>query len=126
MIPSTLAAIISVALLIPPMVDVVVRIRRIGYIIVQSVLDEGNYRWDSGKMIMKQFVNFFFIIIGLIFFLAVLPFNGYYHDFPMAAVAGLLIGTMIAYLLWDTNKATYEKMCTVLTTGLIDGKDEQR
>jgi CPA2 family monovalent cation:H+ antiporter-2 len=126
LIPSTLAAIISVALLIPPMVDVMVRIRRIGYIIVQSVLEGGNYHWDSGRMILKQFVNFFFIIVGVIFFLAILPFNGYYKDFPMAALAGLLIGTLIAYLIWDINKATYEKMCTVLTTGLIDPKDEQR
>ncbi|HSV41835.1 MAG TPA: cation:proton antiporter [Methanomassiliicoccales archaeon] len=126
-VPSFLAAVVSVALIIPPVIDILIRVRKLGYEVVEGILDTGTYSRDSGRFILKMFINFVTIIVGIILFLLVLPFGSSYEEFPLIPIVGIIIGILIAYLVWDANKATYQKMCTVLTTGLIgDEKNPEK
>jgi hypothetical protein len=124
-IPSLLATIISILLIIPPLADVLRRVRGIGYYVVEGVLEGGKYQWDSGRLILKMFVNFATVIVGIIVFLMIIPLASVYEEVPILPVAAVVIGIIITYLIWDANKATYEKMCTVLTDGLIEPENKK-
>jgi monovalent cation:H+ antiporter-2, CPA2 family len=113
-IPSTLATIVSVALIIPPVVDIVRRTRTIVLASVQGILGGGKYKSDSGRLLLKLLFNFMMVIIGIVLFLAVLPLAPFYEGVPIIAILGIVVGTVVAYLIWDANKATYEKVCGLL------------
>jgi len=119
-IPSLFASIVSVCLIIPPVIDMVRRVRKIGYEAVQGILEGGMYHKDSGRMILKLFVNLVTAVLGVILFLSVLPFSYVYTDIPLVPITGTLVGFVVAWLLWDAEKATYKKMCTVLSEGLVE------
>ncbi|MFA5312062.1 MAG: cation:proton antiporter [Methanomassiliicoccales archaeon] len=118
--PSLFASVVSVSLIIPPVIDMLFRVRKIGYEAVQGVLEGGMYHWDSGRLILKIFVNMATAFLGVIVFLAVLPFASEYAEIPVVPIAGGIIAAMVIWLLWDANKSTYKKMCSVLTGGLVE------
>ncbi|QLH74421.1 MAG: cation:proton antiporter [Methanomassiliicoccales archaeon] len=125
-VPSLLASIVSVALIIPPVVDMLFRVRKIGYVAVQGILEGGRYSKDSGRFVLKMFVNLTTAVLGVILFLSVLPFAPIYEELPIIPVAGIVIGGIVAWLLWDANKATYAKMCTVLSEGLLNEPTDKK
>jgi len=43
-----------------------------------------------------------------------LPIAPLYEEFPIIPIMGVVIGLLVAYLLWDANKSTYEKMCAFI------------
>lgn len=118
-IPSTLATIVSVALIIPPVVDIVRRTRTIVLASVKGILGGGKYKSDSGRLILKLLFNFMMVIIGIVLFVAVLPLATFYEGVPIVAILGIVVGVVVAYLIWDANKATYEKVCGLLGDELI-------
>jgi CPA2 family monovalent cation:H+ antiporter-2 len=117
---SLFASVVSVLLIIPPVIDMLFRARRIGYEAVQGILEGGMYHWDSGRLILKIFVNMATAFIGIIVFLAVLPFASGYEEIPIVPVAGAIVSAVVIWLLWDANKSTYKKTCSVLTEGLLE------
>ncbi|OPY33292.1 MAG: putative cation:proton antiport protein [Methanomassiliicoccales archaeon PtaU1.Bin124] len=119
-LPSLFLAIISAGLILPPIVDALFRVRKIGHIAVQGILERGLYQWDSGKLLLKLFVNFLTVMFGIVLFLVVLPITPLYSEFPLVIMIGLPLGIVLAWLLWDANKASYAKMRTILTVGLMD------
>jgi len=92
---------------------------------VKGILSQGNYHWDAGKLIMKTFVNFIFVLVGILLFIIMLPFSATYEEFPLILVIGIPLGGILAWLLWDANKASYQKMCSVLTVGLLDNEEKK-
>ena len=116
-IPSTLATIVSVALIIPPVVDIVRRTRTIVLASVEGIMSGGKYKWDSGKLILKLLFNFMMVIIGIVLFISFLPLATFYQGVPIIAIMGIVVGSVVAYLIWDANKATYEKVCNLLGEG---------
>ncbi len=116
-IPSTLATIVSVALIIPPVVDIVRRTRTIVLASVEGIMSGGKYKWDSGKLILKLLFNFMMVIIGIVLFISFLPLATFYQGVPIIAIMGIVVGSIVAYLIWDANKATYEKVCNLLGEG---------
>ena len=116
-IPSTLATIVSVALIIPPVVDIVRRTRTIVMASVESIMSGGKYKWDSGRLILKLLFNFMMVIVGIALFITFLPLASFYEGVPIIAILGIVVGSVVAYLIWDANKATYEKVCTLLGEG---------
>lgn len=119
-IPSTLATIVSVALIIPPVVDIVRRTRTIVLASVKGILGGGKYESNSGRLILKLLFNFMMVIIGIVLFVAVLPLAPFYEGVPIVAILGIVVGTVVAYLIWDANKATYEKVCGLLGEGFVE------
>jgi CPA2 family monovalent cation:H+ antiporter-2 len=119
-IPSTLATIVSVALIIPPVVDIVRRTRTIVLVSVKGILGGGKYKSDSGRLILKLLFNFMMVIIGIVLFFAVLPLAPFYEGVPIVALLGIVVGTVVAYLIWDANKATYEKVSGLLGEGFVE------
>ena len=116
-IPSTLATIISVALIIPPVIDIVRRTRTIVMASVESIMSGGKYKWDSGRLILKLLFNFMMVIVGIALFITFLPLASFYEGVPIIAILGIVVGSVVAYLIWDANKATYEKVCNLLGEG---------
>ena len=119
-IPSTLATIISVALIIPPVIDIVRRTRTIVMASVESIMSGGKYKWDSGRLILKLLFNFMMVIVGIALFITFLPLASFYEGVPIIAILGIVVGSVVAYLIWDANKATYEKVCNLLGENFDD------
>ncbi|MCE5297020.1 MAG: cation:proton antiporter [Euryarchaeota archaeon] len=117
---SIFASVVSIVLIIPPVIDMLLRVRRIGYEAVQGILEGGMYHWDSGRLILKIFVNMATAFIGVIVFLAVLPFASGYEDIPVVPIAGAIVSVVVVWLIWDANKSTYKKTCSVLTESLVN------
>lgn len=122
-LPSLFSAVISVGLILPPLIDALFRIKRIGNIAVQGILGQGKFSWDAGRLIMKSFVNFILVMVGILLFIILLPFNS--QEYPLVFIVGIPLGLMVAWLFWDANKASYQKMCSVLTVGLMDSEEEK-
>jgi hypothetical protein len=64
--------------------------------------------------------NFMMVIIGIVLFVAVLPLAPFYEGVPIVAILGIVVGVVVAYLIWDANKATYEKVCGLLGDDFIE------
>jgi monovalent cation:H+ antiporter-2, CPA2 family len=124
-LPSLFASIVSVALMVPPVIDMMFRVRRIGLEAVQGILEGGMYHWDSGRLIMKLFVNLATAVLGIIVFITLLPFAPIYDEIPIIPIAAILVGILVAWLLWDADKSTYKKLSTVLTEGLLEPPEKK-
>jgi monovalent cation:H+ antiporter-2, CPA2 family len=125
-IPSTLATIVSVALIIPPVVDIMRRTRIIVLASVRGILKGGKYQSDSGRLILTLLFNSMMVIIGIVLFLAVLPLAPFYEGVPIIAILGIVVGIVVAYLIWGANKATYEKVCGLLGESFDQSERERR
>lgn len=77
----------------------------------------GKYRWDSGRLILKLLFNFMMVVVGIALFISFLPLASFYEGVPIIAVLGVVVGSVVAYLIWDANKATYDKVCNLLGEG---------
>ncbi len=84
----------------------------------------GKYKWDSGRLILKLLFNFMMVIVGIALFITFLPLASFYEGVPIIAILGIVVGSVVAYLIWDANKATYEKVCTSARRGLRGGGGE--
>lgn len=124
LLPNTLGMIISVALIVPPLISIVRRMRRIVIILVKGLVESGRFQSSTGHMFFHIMTRLGYIFTFIILFFMLIPIAPMARDFPLLLVAAIVIGIMVTIWLRDINKATYDKMTNLLSENLLEQKHD--
>ncbi len=107
-----------IVLLLPPLLSILRRVRLIGLMLIQGVMEGGHFEKGAEGRLFRVFVDLVVAGIGVILFFLFIPIAPQVDQFPLLPVFGIVIGLVIAYLLWDANKSAYDRVCHILTDRL--------
>jgi hypothetical protein len=124
LLPETLGMIISVALIVPPLISIVRRMRRIVIILAKGLLESGRIQNSTGYMFFRIMTRLGYIFTFIALFFMLIPIAPMARDFPFLLVAAVVIGIMVTVWLRDINKATYDKMTNLLSENLLEPKQD--
>ncbi|MCQ5375006.1 MAG: cation:proton antiporter [Methanomassiliicoccales archaeon] len=120
-LPALIVGSTAAALLIPPVISIMKRIRAIVAVVVHIALDTGRFNAIGGKVIYKVFMNFFtifIIIVTVIYLISIVPIP---PDMPyISPVLILIIGALVAYLFRDAIKSLHQRMSQALSRAIIE------
>ena len=109
---------ILIALMLPPLLNILSRVRLIGLMLIRGVMEAGHFEQGAEGRLFKVFVELMVSGIGVILFFLFIPIAPQVEEFPLLLVFGVVVGLVIAYLLWDANKSAYDRMCHILSDKL--------
>jgi len=109
---------ILIALMLPPLLNILNRVRLIGLMLIRGVMEAGHFERGAEGRLFKVFVELMVSGIGVILFFLFIPIAPQVEEFPLLLVFGVVVGLVIAYLLWDANKSAYDRMCHILSDKL--------
>jgi hypothetical protein len=107
-----------IAFMLPPLLNILNRVRLIGLMLIRGVMEAGHFERGAEGRLFKVFVELMVSGIGVILFFLFIPIAPQVEDFPLLLVFGVVVGLVIAYLLWDANKSAYDRMCHILSDKL--------
>jgi len=112
------ATAIFIGLMLPPLINILSRVRLIGLMLIRGVMEAGHFETGAEGRLLRVFVNLIISIIGVVLFFLFIPIAPQVAGFPVLLVFGIAVGLVIAYLLWDANKSAYDRMCHILADRL--------
>jgi monovalent cation:H+ antiporter-2, CPA2 family len=124
LLPTTLGMIISVALIVPPLISIVRRMKRIVAILAKGLIESGRFQSGTGHMFFRIMTRLGYIFTFIALFFMLIPIAPMARDFPFLLVAALVIGIMVTVWLRDINKATYDRMTNLLSENLLEPRKE--
>lgn len=107
-----------IALMLPPLLNILNRVRVIGLMLIRGVMEAGHFEKGAERRLFKVFVDLMVAGIGVVLFFLFIPIAPQVEEFPLILVFGVVVGLVISYLLWDANKSAYDRMCHILTDRL--------
>ncbi len=125
-LPATLGMIISVALIIPPLIGIMRRMRKIVRILVAGLVEAGHDYGNTGRVFFHVMTRLGYIFTFIILFFMLIPIAPMAKDFPFLLIVALVVGVLVTKWLWEINKATYHKMTNLLSENILDSKDDTR
>jgi CPA2 family monovalent cation:H+ antiporter-2 len=125
-LPATLGMIISVALIIPPLIGIMRRMRRIVRILVAGLVEAGHDYGNTGRIFFHVMTRLGYIFTFIILFFMLIPIAPMAKDFPFLLIVALVVGVLVTKWLWEINKATYHKMTNLLSENILESKDDSR
>jgi hypothetical protein len=114
----------SVALIIPPLISVMRRMRRIVAILVNGLVESGHYQIGTGRSFFRIMTRLGYIFTFIALFFLLIPVAPMARDFPFLLIVAVVVGIMVTIWLRDINKATYDRMTNLLSENLLETKDE--
>ena len=125
-VPSTLGMIISVALIIPPLISIMRRMRRIVKILVNGLVETGRFQNSSGQLFFRIMTRLGYIFIFITMFFMLIPIAPLAREFPFLLIVAVIVGILVTIWLRDINKATYQRMTDLLSENLLEQKEKVR
>jgi CPA2 family monovalent cation:H+ antiporter-2 len=114
-----------IVLMLPPLLNILGRVRLMGLMLIRGVMESGHFEQGAEGRLFKVFVDLVVSGIGIILFFLFIPIAPQVQDFSLLPVFALVVGAVIAYLLWDANKSAYDRMCHILTDRLHEEPDRR-
>ncbi len=125
-LPATMGMILSVALIVPPLISIMRRMRRIVGILVAGLVETGRFQSNMGRHFFHIMTRLGYIFIFIMMFFMLIPIAPMARDFPFLLIVALIVGIMVTIWLRDINKHTYQKMTNLLSENFIEPTDEVR
>ncbi|MBC7108825.1 MAG: cation:proton antiporter [Methanomassiliicoccales archaeon] len=120
-LPALIVGSTAAALLIPPVISIMKRIRAIVAVVVHIALDTGRFNAIGGKVIYRVFMNLFtifIIVVTVIYLISIVPIP---PDMPyISPVLILIIGALVAYLFRDAVRSLHQRMSQALSKAIIE------
>lgn len=124
LLPTTLGMIISVALIIPPLISIMRRMRHIVIILAKGLVETGRFQGTTGHMFFRIMTRLGYIFTFITLFFLLIPIAPMARNFPFLLVAAVVIGIMVTVWLRDINKANYDRMTNLLSENLLESKKD--
>lgn len=127
LLPALLLGGVSVALMLPAIIGIIRRMRRIAALLVRMTLESGNFNAAGGKLIYKIFMSLFTVFVAIIMLslmIALIPATKNVAYLPPVAI--IIVGALVAYLLWKVTKSAHSRMADVLSKGIMNDEEENR
>ena len=94
-LPTTLGMIISVALIVPPLISVMRRMRRIVAILVDGLVESGRYQLSTGRNFFRIMTRLGYIFTFVALFFLLIPIAPMARDFPFLLIVGIVVGILV-------------------------------
>ena len=87
--------IISVALVIPPLISIMRRMRRIVSILVTGLVETGRFHSNTGKAFFRVMTRLGYIFIFISLFFMLIPIAPLAKEFPFLIIVGVIVGILV-------------------------------
>ncbi|MDD1767398.1 MAG: cation:proton antiporter [Methanomassiliicoccales archaeon] len=127
LLPALLLGGVSVALMLPAIIGIIRRMRRIAALLVRMTLESGNFNAAGGKLIYTIFMSLFTVFVAIIMLslmISLIPATKNVAYLPPVAI--IIVGALVAYLLWKVTKSAHSRMADVLSKGIMNDEEENR
>jgi CPA2 family monovalent cation:H+ antiporter-2 len=123
---TAVALVLSVALALPVILDILSHLKKLVSALAYTVLDTKAYKAVNNTFVFRLFKRLVRIAIVIILLFTLVPI-AYAVDNTHSAIVILFIGLglLLGYLIWDYLHASYEKMSTALTKNLVENEEQK-
>lgn len=88
-------------------------------------LESGSFDAVGGKLIYSVFMNLFTIFVAIIMLLVMMSLIPATREIPyLPPIAIIVIGGLIAYLLWNVTRSAHRKMAEILGKGIMEENEQ--
>jgi len=121
---SAVALVVSVALALPVIYDILSHLKKLVAALAYTVLDTKAYQVASRYLVFRVFKRLVRVTIVIVLLFSLAPIT-YAVDKTHGAfiVLFIVLGAVLGYLIWDYVRSSHEKMSNALTKNLIDEKE---
>jgi CPA2 family monovalent cation:H+ antiporter-2 len=119
-LPTIVLGGLSVAIMLPAIVDIIKRLRKIAALLMWMTLESGNFNDVGGKLIYRIFMSLFTIIVAIVMLsvmISLIPSTNVPYLPPIAII---VVGAIVALVLWKLERSAHGKMAEVLSKGILD------
>jgi len=122
-LPALVLGGVTVAIMLPAIVGIIRHVRRIASLLVTVTLESGSFNAVGGKLIYSIFMNLFTIFVAIIMLLVMISLIPTTRELPyLPPIAIIIVGGLIAYLLWNVTRSAHRKMAEMLSKGIMEEK----
>jgi len=124
---SAVALVVSVALALPVIYDILSHLKKLVAALAYTVLDTKAYQVASKSLVFRMFKRLIRVIVVIVLLFSLAPIT-YAVDKTHGAfiVLFIILGAVLGYLIWDYLRSSHEKMSNALTKNLMDEKEEPK
>jgi len=120
-LPALVLGGLSVALMLPAIFDIIRRVRKIATLLVRVTLESGNFNAVGGRLIYRIFMSLFTIFVAVIMLSVMISLTPATRDVPyLPPIVVIVVGAVIAYILWNVTRSAHRKMAEMLSKGIMD------
>jgi len=121
---SAVALVVSVALALPVIYDILSHLKKLVAALAYTVLDTKAYQVASKSLVFRVFKRLVRVTVVIVLLFSLAPIT-YAVDKTHGAfiVLFIVLGAVLGYLIWDYVRSSHEKMSNALTKNLIDEKE---
>lgn len=126
LLPALLLGGVSVAVMLPAIIGIIRRMRKIAALLVRMTLESGNFDAAGGKLIYRIFMSLFTVFVAIIMLslmISLIPATKNVAYLPPVAV--IVVGALVAYLLWKVTRSAHSRMADVLSKGIMDEEENR-
>jgi CPA2 family monovalent cation:H+ antiporter-2 len=125
-LPSILSLVVIAVLMVPAVASIVSKLRNIARIIAASVLGATAYQALSQTFVYRTFRRLIVILAVIALLFALIPVSSLVGGVKIAAIIIVGAGALIAFLLWDFVRGSYEKVYETLGRPFLDDFPEEK
>jgi CPA2 family monovalent cation:H+ antiporter-2 len=124
---AAVALVVSVALALPVILDIISHLRKLTAALAYTVLDTKAYQMVNKTFVFRFFKRLIRVVIVIILLFTLAPIT-YALDNTHGAFIILFIalGFLLGYLIWDYLRSSHEKMSNALTKNLMEQHEEPK
>ncbi len=123
---AAVSLVLSVALAIPIILDMLNHLKKLVSSLTYTVTDTKAYQTAKGTFVFRLFKRLITIGVVILLLFTLAPIAYALDNTRLAFVLVFIImGVLLGYFIWDYLRTSYEKMSTALTKNLVEN-DEQK
>jgi CPA2 family monovalent cation:H+ antiporter-2 len=118
---AAVSLVLSVALALPVILDIVGRLRKLVATLAYTVLDTRAYQVASRSFVFRVFKRLVRVAVVIVLLFTLAPI-AYVLDssHALALIVFLALGILLGYLIWDFLRSSYQKVSVALTKNLME------
>ncbi|MCU0861259.1 MAG: cation:proton antiporter [Methanomassiliicoccales archaeon] len=121
---SAVALVLSVAMALPVILDMISRVRKIVALMAFVVTGSKTYQAASATAAFRIFKRLVRVLVAVILIFTLVPFAFFADEYATVFVLVFLgMGLLLGYLIWDVLRAGYTKWSSALEKGFIEDEE---
>lgn len=123
---AAVSLVLSVALAIPVILDILSHLKKLVAILTYTVTDTKAYKVAKDTFVFRLFKRLVSIAIVILLLFSLAPI-AYAMDNTHAAfvIVFIVLGALLGYFIWGYLRSSYQKMSTALTKNLVENEEQK-
>ncbi|MEM0448285.1 MAG: cation:proton antiporter [Methanomassiliicoccales archaeon] len=123
---TAVALVLSVALSLPVIVDLISRLRKVVALMASALTDSKTFKAVSQTLAFRLLRRLTYITVLIILIFSLAPIEFFVDEYARAfSLVFIILGLILGYLIWDTLRRGYEKWSMALEKNFIEERREK-